>query len=125
MLFDTDILIWIQKGNQKAAKMFEEADVRYISLQTYMELLQCAPSKKHLRVIKSFLNTFNVTVLPLTEEIGHRAAVYVEEYTCAYGVRAGDALIAATASEHELVLVTSNEKHFKPIQSLQLKVFKP
>ena len=123
MLFDTDMLIWIQRGNAKAATMFEAAELRYISLQTYMELLQCAPSKKNIRVVKSFLRDFDVTVLPLTEEIGHRAAVYIEEYTSSHGLRAGDALIAATAAEHELLLVTSNE-NFKPIKSLQLKVFK-
>jgi predicted nucleic acid-binding protein len=125
MLFDTDILIWIQRGNEKAAICFESAETRYISLQTYMELLQCAPSKKHIRLAKRFLTDFGVIVLPLTEAIGHRAAVYVEEYTASHGLRAGDALVAATASEHELVLATSNEKHFKAIQSLQVKIVKP
>ncbi len=125
MLFDTDVLIWIQRGNLKAAALFESAETRYVSLQTYMELLQCAPSKKNIRLAKKFLTDFDVTVLPLTEDIGHRAAVYVEEYTASHGLRAGDALVAATASGHDLVLATSNEKHFKAIQSLQLKVLKP
>jgi len=29
-------------GNQKAAKLVEEAQERFLSIQTYMELLQCA-----------------------------------------------------------------------------------
>jgi|GEM_PF-2261487 len=37
----------------------------------------------------------------------------------------GDALIAATASEHDLTLCASNAKHFRPIRDLKLRVFKP
>jgi predicted nucleic acid-binding protein len=42
-----------------------------------------------------------------------------------HGLRAGDALIAATAAENNLELVTSNAKHFKTIKELRIKVFKP
>jgi len=38
---------------------------------------------------------------------------------------AGDAIIAATAVENNMVLVSSNIKHFKMIEKLQLKIFKP
>jgi len=40
-------------------------------------------------------------------------------------IRAGDAIIAATAVEHHLPLSTANTKHFRPIKELELKVFKP
>jgi len=48
----------------------------------------------------------------------------VEEYARSHGVRADDALIAATATENNLVLCSSNAKHYKPIKNLQLKVFR-
>jgi hypothetical protein len=40
-------------------------------------------------------------------------------------MRAGDAIIAATAAEKNLTLVTSNAKHFKSVKDLDLKIFKP
>jgi predicted nucleic acid-binding protein len=40
-------------------------------------------------------------------------------------MRAGDAIIAATASENNMPLATGNAKHFKVVKELELKVFKP
>jgi hypothetical protein len=51
--------------------------------------------------------------------------VYVEEYSLSHGLRAGDAIIAATAVENNMALSTGNAKHFKPIKELKLKAFKP
>ena len=44
-----------------------------------MELLQGAENRKQHEQTKSFLREFGFSVLPLSENIGHRAAVYVEE----------------------------------------------
>lgn len=125
MIFDTDIFIWVQRGNVKAAALMDAAPKRFLSVQTYMELLQCAQNKQQHRQIKRFIADFNFTVLPLTENIGHRALVYVEEYGLSSGMRAGDAIIAATATENGMPLTSSNAKHFKPVKELELKVFKP
>jgi predicted nucleic acid-binding protein len=51
--------------------------------------------------------------------------VYIEEYALASGLRAADALIAATATENNLTLTSGNGKHFKPIHGLRLKIFIP
>ena len=123
MLFDTDILIWIQRANLKAAALLDQASERLISVQTYMELFQCAQSKEHHRLTRDFLKKMNFRVLPLTNNIGHRASIYIEEYSLSSGLRAGDALIAATAVENDLILCSSNKKHFKDIQDLRLNVF--
>jgi predicted nucleic acid-binding protein len=90
-----------------------------------MELLQGAKNKLHHKYVKDFISSFEFTILPLTENIGHRALIYVEEYALSSNMRAGDAIIAATAIENNLMLVTGNLKHFKIIQELQLKTFKP
>jgi len=125
VIFDTDIFIWIQRGNAKAARAIEREDERLLSVQTYMELLQCAENRKQHMHTKSFLADFGFRTLPLTENIGHRAAVYVEEYGLSDGLRAGDAIIAATATEANLVLCTGNAKHFRAIKDLKLSVFRP
>ena len=125
MMFDTDILIWIQKGNIKAARLVDRSPERFLSIQSYMELLQCAKNKRQIQTMRDFLHISGFQILPLTENIGHRAAIYIEEYTLVSNLRAGDAIIAASATENNLMLATANAKHFKPIKDLKLKIFKP
>ncbi|WP_300459674.1 type II toxin-antitoxin system VapC family toxin [Desulfobacula sp.] len=125
MIFDTDIFIWAQRGNEKAAALMQKNQERYLSIQTYMELLQCAKNKTQHKLVKDFLSSFGFIVLPLTENIGHRASIYVEEYTLSSSIRSGDAIVAATAVESNMILSSSNAKHFKVIKDLKLKIFKP
>lgn len=125
VIFDTDVFIWIQRGNARAARLVEREEERLLSVQTYMELLQCAENRQQYEYTKRFLKDFGFRTLPLTENIGHRAAVYVEEYSLSHGLRAGDAIIAATAAEGNLMLCSSNVRHFRPIRDLKLKVFRP
>jgi predicted nucleic acid-binding protein len=125
MIFDTDILIWVQRGNQKAARLISRTEDRYLSVYSHLELLQSAKNKDQTRHSNDFLATFGFTILPLSENIGHRALIYIEEYTLSRGLRAGDAIIAATAVENNMTLVSGNAKHFRPIKELKLKIFKP
>lgn len=125
MIYDTDILIWVQRGNKKAALLVEKDNEKYLSIQSYMELLQGAKNKTQHKYVKNFISEFNFSILPLTENIGHRALIYVEEYALSSNMRAGDAIIAATAIENNMLLVSSNIKHFKVVKDLQFKLFKP
>lgn len=125
MVFDTDVFIWVQRGNDKAADIIDNTDQRFLSILTYMELLQCAKNKAQHKVVKDFLSELNFIVLPITENIGHRASIYIEEFTLSSHLRAGDAVVAATAVENNLPLVSGNRKHFRPIKDLKLKTFNP
>ncbi len=125
MIYDTDILIWVQRGNEKAARLIEKDEEKYLSIQSYMELLQGAKNKTHHKHVKDFISEFEFSILPLTENIGHRALIYVEEHALSSNMRSGDAIISATAIENNMTLVSSNAKHFKVVKELQLKVFKP
>ena len=124
MIYDTDILIWVQRGNENAAKLIEKDENRHLSIQGYMELLQGAKNKTQHKYVKDFISDFEFYILPFTENIGHRALIYVEEYSLSSNMRAGDAIIAATAVENNMVLVSSNVKHFKVVNELQLKAFR-
>jgi predicted nucleic acid-binding protein len=125
MIFDTDIFIWAQRGNEKAARILEKAGDRFLSIQTYMELMQCAKNKIQHKYVKDYLSSFGFIVLPFTENISHRASIYIEEYTLSSGLRLCDAIIAATAVENNLTLMSSNLKHFRAIKELNFKGFKP
>ena len=125
MLLDTDILIWVFRGNRKAARVIDRAEDRMISTISFMELVQGARNRQELRDIKGFLSDMAFQVIPLSENIGHRAAIYVEEYGLGMGLCVADALIAATAVEHNLILCTGNRKHYKSIKDLDMKAFRP
>lgn len=124
MLFDTDILIFAQRGRAAAMAAILREEERLISLQTLLELLQTNRGKEEHRLVKNFLMEADFEVLPFTENIGHRAAVYMEEYGPATGLQAGDAIIAATAVENGVHLISGNAAHFKAIKELKFTAFK-
>lgn len=125
MLFDTDIFIWAQRGNAGAARLIDGAQRRFMSAFSWMEFLQCARNATEFRLSKRFLLDLGFETLPVTDETSHRAMVYIEQFALSHGLRAGDAIIAATAVEWQIPLATSNARHFKAIPSLDLKIFKP
>ena len=125
MVFDTDVLIWVLRGNLRAAQAVNDAEKRTISIITYMELLQGARDKREVKSIKSFLSQMGFQVLPLTENTGHRASIYMEEYGLAAGLSMADALIAAAAVEASEQVLTGNDKHYKAITDLEIVRFRP
>ena len=125
MIFDTDVFIWIQRGSERAAEILERYPDRFIAVQTYMELLQGASNIVQQTAARRFLKDFNVQILPLSVEIGHRAMSLVEQYALSHNMRSGDALIAATAIESTQPLCTANNKHYKVVSGLKMDVFRP
>jgi predicted nucleic acid-binding protein len=49
----------------------------------------------------------------------------MESLTLSHGLQMGDALIAATAIEHQLPVLTANVKHFGAVASLTVEAFVP
>ncbi|MFP4140658.1 MAG: type II toxin-antitoxin system VapC family toxin [Planctomycetota bacterium] len=125
MIVDTDVLIWVLRGNAQAARAVDQADDRAISVVTYMELLQGARDKAEIRAIKRFLVDLRFSHHPLTENIGHRASIYMEEYGLSASMSMADALIAATAVETGQAVLTGNVKHYKAVRDLETKRFRP
>jgi predicted nucleic acid-binding protein len=125
MLFDTDVVIWNLRGNQRASAAIDAADRLELSVVSFMELLRGARDRKELRLTKAFLSDLGFHVLPLSENIGHRAAIYLEEYGLKSNLGIPDALIAATAVENGLLLCTGNVKDYRAIAEVELKPFRP
>jgi predicted nucleic acid-binding protein len=125
MIFDTDVMIWALRGRSKAADAIDNASDRAITAVTYMELLQGARDRNEVIAIKRFLQDVGIALYPLSEEIGHRAAIYMEQYTLKTGLSMPDSLVAATAAESGETLCTANRKHYRAIHDLSIKVFHP
>lgn len=125
MIFDTDVLIFVQKGNIKAAEIIDNSEDRKISIITYMELLQCALNNNQQQIIKKFLKDYNFKIININEHVGSRASTYVELYGLSHGMVLADALIASTAIENNDTLCTANVKHFKFIPDINIKQLHP
>jgi predicted nucleic acid-binding protein len=125
MFFDTDVLIWVLRGNEKAAKAVEADEERALSVISYMELLQGARDRKEVKTIRAFLVDFDFATVPLSENIGHRASIYMEQFGLKTALGVADVLIAATAVELQRTLCTANQKHYRPISELDSKLFSP
>lgn len=125
MLFDTDVIIWALRGSLKAASAIDKADRRFISAISCMELIKGARDKSDWRRAKSFLMDVGFEILPVSENISHRATIYMEEFALSSGIDVADALIAATAAENSLKLCTGNARHYRSLANIELAVFKP
>jgi predicted nucleic acid-binding protein len=125
VLIDTDVLIWYLRGNQKAFRVIERLEGFFISVVTYMELVQGMHSRSELNTLKNFLKTRNVSVLQISEDISAKAMFLVEEHYLSHSIQLADALVGATAAGHGLPLLTANTKHYKIIPNLMLKTFRP
>jgi len=125
MLFDTDVIIWVLRGSNRAAAAIDRADSLELSVVSYMELVQGARNKGELRATKAALTALKFQTLALTENIGHRASIYLEEYALKSNIGVPDALIAATAVENGKPLCTANARDYRSIAELELRVFRP
>ena len=124
MIIDTDVLIWYLRGNEKAFKTIENLESFSISVVTYMELVQGMRNKKELNNFRQALHAWNATILYLTEEISAKAMFAVEQHFLSHSIELADALIGSTAIAHGLPLLTGNDKHYKIMKGIQIKVFR-
>jgi predicted nucleic acid-binding protein len=112
MLIDTDVLIWLTRGHAGAATRLQALNPWRISAVTYMELAQGCRDKQELARVKKGLAANQTEILPINVTITDRAMKLVDDYALSHGMQLGDALIAATALEHGVTVLTCNAKHF-------------
>jgi len=129
VLIDSDVLIWLIRGNAGAGALLQQTPDWTISAVSYMELVQGCRDKAELKALqkafKSSEHDAHTDILPLTPAISQLACTLVEKYALSHSVHMANALIAATAITHAMPLITANKKHFSVINGLQIQVFKP
>ena len=117
-LIDTDVLIDISRGNSDAADFVDalpgDISIGRISAR---ELIIGARNKRDQKVIEKFISLYSIQ--ELSDSIGQEAHQRLKQYAKSHGLTLADALIAATAIVADLVLVSRNEKHFRPIKDLR------
>ena len=125
MIIDTDVLIWYMKGNEKAYEVIERSNTLFISVVTYMELVQGMRNKTELINLRKALLGWNAQILYITEEISAKAMFYVEQHYLSHSIQLADALIGATAIAYGYPLLTANDKHYKVLKAVQIEKFRP
>ena len=125
MVIDTDVLIWYMKGNEKAYNTIENSKNFFISVVTYMELVQGMRNKNELSTLRKTLHEWNAEILYISEEISVKAMFFVEQNYLSHSIQLADALIGATAIVYGRPILTGNDKHYKILKSLKIKKFRP
>jgi len=120
-LIDPDVMIDVSRGNAAAANLVDSVDDITISIITAHELIVGARNQRDANGIDSLIKTY-----PVHGELGVQitglAYELLKRYAKSDGLRTFDALIAATAIEAGLPLVSKNRKHFQTIGGLNLEV---
>jgi predicted nucleic acid-binding protein len=115
-LIDTDIFINLSRNKLKRSLLkWDQSDA--LSDISYMEFVQGCRDNKELILWKKVCQHF--TLLPVTEEISHRARTLMDHFSLSQGMQLGDALIAATALFKQRILMTGNKKHFDFVPGLE------
>ncbi len=129
-MVDTDILSFYFKGDPIVLEHFndylKEFDGINISIITYYEILGGLSFKKAQKQIKEFEEFVNNnTLIHISEESARiSSSIYADLRQRGFTIGTSDILIAGIAIENELTLITNNEKHYEPIQKLQIKNWK-
>jgi tRNA(fMet)-specific endonuclease VapC len=126
-LLDTDILSAVMRQqpiSMPRARAYLAAHHRLtFSIITRYEILRGLHAKNATAQLTAFARLCSAsTVLPLTDEIVVRAAaIYADLHQHGALISDADILIAATALEHGLIVVTNNVSHYQRIAGIQLE----
>jgi predicted nucleic acid-binding protein len=114
VLIDSDILIEVSRARDQAVlARWDELSRSELALLcspvTVAELWHGARPREQGTLEALFAT---IHCVPIDSKIGVRAGEYLRQYAKSHQVELGDALIAATASIHNLELWTRNRRHY-------------
>ena len=113
---DTNVFSKIFKGDLAVTQYVENLDA-VIDATIYIECIQGSKSNQEKQIIEKYLQKF--PLLPITSKSSLRAVELIRNYSNSHGLLLPDALIAASALENDLTIVTYNVGDFKFIQNLK------
>ena len=120
-LIDTDVMVDVSRRISAAANYLDSLDDITISIITAHELIVGARNQRDAAGIDGLIQTYPVHA-ELGVQVTRLAYELLKRYAKSHGLRTFDALIAATAIEEGLTLVSRNRKHFQMIGGLNLEV---
>jgi predicted nucleic acid-binding protein len=112
------------RGNVNAVRLIASVKQRKFAQASWLEMVEGVRNKRELAETRALFGRLGLEILPLTEDIGQRAGVLMEEHALKDGLDAMDSLVAATALENNLPLVTANRKHYKSL-GVDLRILNP
>ncbi|MBU1110285.1 type II toxin-antitoxin system VapC family toxin [Patescibacteria group bacterium] len=118
MLVDTNLFIDFLKGNPKAKDFFQNKTELVTSVLVVMEIIAGLPKKRDIPKLEKFLESAEVKIMPVTQEISDQAYMLYGKYFHKSRLGIPDAFIAATALVLGQDLATLNIKHFKDIKEI-------
>jgi len=125
VIFDTNILIYVDRGVVSAKQLILDTQQRSISAVTYMEYVPFCRNKKELAIFENMLQALQFNIHEVDHGISYHARQLVRQFALSHSMEMGDALIAATAMARKELLCTSNVKHFSQIKGLMLDHYQP
>ncbi|HPY40215.1 MAG TPA: type II toxin-antitoxin system VapC family toxin [Thiolinea sp.] len=120
-LIDTDILIDAGRGDEIALdtlQYLEKTTILAISIVTQMKLTVGCRNKTEQKELYKFLRHFEA--MPLTEASSQLALKLLQTYRLSHGLLIPDSLIAATAMDLEILLISKNQRDYRFIEKLDL-----
>ncbi len=116
MLLDSNIIIYSTNPLYDSLQIFIAQNDCCVSLISKLEVLGFQNlQEKDKKILEDFFETAE-TIVPISDEIIERAIRLRQQRRMSLG----DAIIAATALEYNLTLVTANTKDFNWITSLNI-----
>lgn len=114
IVIDSDILIWILRGNDEHKKKFISAlessnGELFITPIQYMEII-CGVREKELIATELFLDSLQM--INIDKEAGKLAGHFLGKFTKSHSIHNADALIAAVVQMHACKIWTNNRKHY-------------
>jgi predicted nucleic acid-binding protein len=120
-LVDTDVLVDASRNLPGVFDYFDSlGDDWAISSISALELMVGAKNAREVSDIDVVVSTYDA--IPPNDDITRRAYNLIKTYAKSHGLRTLDSLIAATALEDGLTLVTKNRKHFAMIEGLHMQI---